>query len=581
MTLTGWAEIVLVLALIVLTAWPLGAFMARLLAGERTFLHPVLGPVERGFYALAGVDPAKPMGWKQYTIALIVLNALHFLMLYTILRVQAWLPLNPQGFSSLSPTLAFNTALSFVTNTNWQAYTGESTMSNFSQMAGLTSHMFVSAATGIAAAAAVARAFGKRGVTANGNSGVVGATVGLGNFWADLTRMVLYLFLPLSIIYCLVLVALGVPMTFASFVDGQTLEGAKQTIPVGPVAWLEAIKMLGTNGGGFFNANSAHPFENPNAWSNLIELWSIVAIPFALTVTFGKIVGDARQGRALFWTMGLLVLAMVVICYAAEAGGNPLLTALGVDPSHGNMEGKELRFGTAMSSLWAVLTTGASNGSVNAMHDSFMPLGGLVPLFMIQLGEVLPGGVGSGIYGIIVFALLAVFVAGLMVGRTPEYLGKKIQAREVKLAMLAVLILPLCILGGASISLVLPQALSSLANAGPHGLSEMLYAYTSATGNNGSAFGGITADTPWLDVTLGMAMLLGRYAFLVPVLAIAGSLAAKPKLPEGSGTFPTHGPLFIGLLIGVILILGGLQFLPALSLGPIAEHFVLLDGKTY
>jgi K+-transporting ATPase ATPase A chain len=551
--------------------------MARLLAGERTFLHPVLSPVERGFYALAGVDPAKPMGWKQYTIALIVLNAVHFLMLYAILRLQAWLPFNPQGFSNLSPTLAFNTAISFVTNTNWQAYTGESTMSNFSQMVGLTSHMFVSAATGIAAAAAVARAFGQRGAAVKTGS----ADAGLGNFWADLTRMVLYLFLPLSIIYCLVLVALGVPMTFASFIDAQTLEGAKQTIPIGPVAWLEAIKMLGTNGGGFYNANSAHPFENPNAWSNLIELWSIVAIPFALTVTFGKIVGDARQGRALFWTMGLLVVAMVVICYAAEAGGNPLLTALGVDPSHGNMEGKELRFGTAMSSLWAVLTTGASNGSVNSMHDSFMPLGGLVPLFMIQLGEVLPGGVGSGIYGIIVFALLAVFVAGLMVGRTPEYLGKKIQAREVKLAMLAVLILPLCILGGASISLVLPEALSSLANAGPHGLSEMLYAYTSATGNNGSAFAGITADTPWLDITLGIAMLLGRYAFLVPVLAIAGSLAAKPKLPEGSGTFPTHGPLFIGLLIGVILILGGLQFLPALSLGPIAEHFVLLDGKTY
>jgi K+-transporting ATPase ATPase A chain len=579
MTLSGWAEIILVLALIVLTAWPLGVFIARLLAGERTFLHPVLRPVERGFYALAGVDPKRSMGWKEYTIALIVLNAVHFLMLYAILRLQAWLPLNPQGFSNLSPTLAFNTALSFVTNTNWQAYTGESTMSNFSQMVGLTSHMFVSAATGIAAAAAVARAFGRRSAAAGTN--VAGVVDGLGNFWADLTRMVLYLFLPLSIVYCLVLVAMGVPMTFASFVDAQTLEGAKQTIPIGPVAWLEAIKMLGTNGGGFYNANSAHPFENPNAWTNLIELWSIVAIPFALTVTFGKIVGDARQGRALFWTMGLLVVVMIVICYAAEAGGNPLLTALGVDPSHGNMEGKELRFGTAMSSIWAVLTTGASNGSVNAMHDSFMPLGGLVPLFMIQLGEVLPGGVGSGIYGIIVFALLAVFVAGLMVGRTPEYLGKKIQAREVKLAMLAVLILPLCILGGASVSLVLPQALSSLNNAGPHGLSEMLYAYTSATGNNGSAFAGVTADTPWLDVTLGIAMLLGRYAFLVPVLAIAGSLAAKPKLPEGNGTFPTHGPLFIGLLIGVILILGGLQFLPALSLGPIAEHFVLLDGKTY
>jgi K+-transporting ATPase ATPase A chain len=569
MTISGWAEIALVLVLIVLTAWPLGVYMARLLAGERTLLSPVFGPVERGLYAVSGIDPAKPMGWREYTTALIVLNAIHFLMLYAILRLQAYLPFNPQGFSNLSPTLAFNTAISFVTNTNWQAYAGESTMSNFSQMVGLSSHMFVSAATGIAAAAAVARAFARN------------REVGLGNFWADLTRMVLYLFLPLSIIYCLFLVWTGVPQTMSAFVDATTLEGAKQTIPVGPVAFMEAIKMLGTNGGGFYNVNSAHPFENPNAWSNIVELWSIVGISFALCVTFGRIVGDARQGRALFWVMGLLVLAGIFACYWAEAGGNPLLTALGVDPTQGNMEGKEVRFGAAMSSLWAVLTTGASNGSVNSMHDSFMPLGGLVPLFMIQLGEILPGGVGSGIYGIIVFALIAVFVAGLMVGRTPEYLGKKIQAREIKLAMLAVLILPLCILGGASLSLVLPFATSSLANAGPHGLSEMLYAYTSATGNNGSAFAGLTADTPWLDVTLGICMLLGRYAFLVPVLAIAGSLAAKPKLAGGAGTFPTHGPLFIGLLIGVIVIVGGLQFLPSLSLGPIAEHFVLLDGKTY
>jgi K+-transporting ATPase ATPase A chain len=569
MTLAGWAEIILVLALIVLTAYPIGIFIHRVLAGERNFLSPVFAPVERGFYALAGVDATKQMGWREYTTALVVLNAIHFLMLYAILRLQAWLPFNPQGFSNLSPTLAFNTAISFVTNTNWQAYAGESTMSNFSQMVGLSSHMFVSAATGIAAAAAVARAFAKNRDT------------GLGNFWADLTRMVLYLFLPLSIIYCLFLVWTGVPQTLSAFVDVQTLEGAQQTIPVGPVAFMEAIKMLGTNGGGFYNANSAHPFENPNAWSNLVELWSIVAISFALCITFGKIVGDGRQGRALFWTMGLLVLAGVVVCYWAEAGGNPLLTALGVDPAQGNMEGKEVRFGTAMSSLWAVLTTGASNGSVNSMHDSFMPLGGMVPMVMIQLGEILPGGVGSGIYGIVVFALIAVFVAGLMVGRTPEYLGKKIQAREIKLAMLAVLILPFCILGGASLSLVLPFATSSLANAGPHGLSEMLYAYSSATGNNGSAFAGLTADTPWLDVTLGICMLLGRYAFLVPVLAIAGSLAAKPKVPEGAGTFPTHGPLFIGLLIGVILIMGGLQFLPSLSLGPLAEHFVMLSGKTF
>ena len=403
----------------------------------------------------------------------------------------------------------------------------------------------------------------------------------LGNFWVDLTRITLYVLLPIVLVYTVFLIVSGVPQTLAGYVDATTLEGAKQTIALGPVAFQEAIKMLGTNGGGFFNANSSHPFENPTALTNVVETWSEIVIPFALAVAFGHIVRDKRQGFALMWVMAIMMVAAVVACYAAEGAGNPLLTAAGIDPSMGNMEGKEVRFGTAVSSLFAVTTTATSDGAVIAMHDSFTPLGGMVAMFLIQLGEIVPGGVGSGLYGILVFALLAVFVAGLMVGRTPEYLGKKVQAREVKLAMLAVLILPLCILSGTALCLVLPDGVSSLSNAGPHGLSEMLYAFSSATGNNGSAFAGITADTPLLDYGLGACMLLGRFAFLVPVLAIAGSLAAKPKLPPSAGTFPTHGPLFIGLLIGVILILGGLQFLPALSLGPLAEHFSMLAGKTF
>jgi len=438
-----------------------------------------------------------------------------------------------------------------------------------SQMLGLTVHNFLSAATGIAAAAAIARAFAAGGVQR------------FGNFWADLTRITLYVLIPLAVIVGLVLVALGVPQTLASYVDADTLEGTKQTIALGPVAFQDAIKLLGTNGGGFFNANSAHPLENPNAWSCILQIWALAVIPFALPITFGRIVGDERQGWALFAAMGLLVLAATAACYAAEAAGNPLLAQLGLDPAGGNMEGKEVRFGIALSALFAVLTTGTSCGAVIAMHDSFTPLGGMVPMFLIQLGEVAPGGVGSGLYGILVFVLLAVFVAGLMVGRTPEYLGKKIQAREIKLAMLAVLILPACILSGAAISLVLPVATSSLANAGPHGLSEMLYAYTSATGNNGSAFAGLSADTHYIDVTLGIAMLLGRFAYLVPVMAIAGSLGPKLKVAASAGTFPTHGLLFVGLLTGVILILGGLQFLPSLALGPLAEHFAMLAGRSF
>ncbi len=569
MTLIGWAQIAFVLALVFASAVPLGSYIARVVQGERTFLSPVLGPIERGFYALAGVDARRGMTWKAYAVALIALQAVHFAVLYLMLRFQDLLPLNPQGQAGLSPKLAFNTAMSFVTNTNWQAYAGETTMSYGSQMWGLTVHNFLSAATGIAAAAMVARAF----------SG--GLLKELGNFWVDVTRITLYVLLPIVILYTVFLIVCGVPQTLAGYPDAQTLEGAKQTIALGPVAFQEAIKMLGTNGGGFFNANSAHPFENPTALTNVVETWSEIVIPFSLTVMFGVIVRDKRQGFALFWTMAILMVAFVICCYAAEGAGNPLLTAAGIDPSMGNMEGKEVRFGTAVSSLFAVTTTATSDGAVIAMHDSFTPLGGMIPMFLIQLGEIVPGGVGSGLYGIIVFALLAVFVAGLMVGRTPEYLGKKVQSREVKLAMLAVLILPLCILGGTGASLVTESGVASLSNAGPHGLSEMLYAWSSATGNNGSAFAGISADTPLLDYGLGVAMLLGRFAFMIPVLAIAGSLAAKPKLPESAGTFPTHGPLFIGLLIGVILILGGLQFLPALSLGPLAEHFAMLAGKTF
>jgi len=567
MTTYGWLQIALVLGLTGLAAFPLGAYIARVMQGGQGWLHPVLAPVERLCYRLAGIDHAQGMGWRVYVGGLLLLNLAHFLVLYALLRLQGVLPFNPAGIGAMAPATAFNTAISFVTNTNWQAYSGESGVSYFTQMLGLTVHNFLSAATGIAAAMAVSRAFAAGGVTT------------LGNLWADLVRATLYILLPLSVVVAVALIASGVPMSMAAYPEAMTLEGVHQVIALGPMAFQEAIKLLGTNGGGFLNANSAHPFENPSAFTAMLECICIAVIPFALAVGFGHVVGDRRQGRALFAAMMLLVVAAVAALYATEAAGNPLLSAL--DASGGNMEGKEVRFGMALTALFSVLTTGTSCGAVIAMHDSFTPLGGMVVLFMIQLGEVLPGGVGSGLYGILVFALLAVFVAGLMVGRTPEYLGKKVQSREIKLAMLAVLILPLTILGGTAISLVLPSGLASLANAGPHGLSEMLYAWSSAAGNNGSAFAGLSADTSLLDFGLGAAMLLGRFATLVPIMALAGSLAQKPKLADGAGTLPTHGPLFIGLLIGVILILGGLQFLPALSLGPLAEHFAMLSGSTF
>ncbi len=567
MTLIGWAQIALVLALVAAAAFPLSRHIAGLLTGQRNFLSPVLGPVERGMYAVAGVDPARGMGWVEYATALLLLSGVHFLILYLMLRFQDVLPFNPAGVPAMSPKLALNTAMSFVTNTNWQVYVPESQISYGTQMWGLTVHNFLSAAAGIAAAGAVIRAFAGGGLKT------------LGNFWVDLTRVTLYLLLPVTILGTVVLMICGVPQTMAGYAEATTLEGAKQVIALGPVAFQEFIKIFGTNGGGFFNANSAHPFENPTVLTDILENWAEIVIPFSLALTLGHMVGDKRQGRALFLAMGIIMTGFIVACYAAESLPNPLLAAAHL--VGGNMEGKEVRFGVALSSLFSVTTTVTSTGAVNSMHESFMPLSGLVQLFGMQLGEIVPGGVGSGLYGIVVYALLAVFVAGLMVGRTPEYLGKKIQAKEVKLAMLAVLILTLCILVGTATGLSSQAGLDSLSAAGPHGLSEMLYAWTSASANNGSAFAGISGDTRLLDWGLAIAMCLGRFAFMVPVLAIAGSLAAKPKLTGSAGTFPTHGPLFIGLLIGTILILGGLQFLPALSLGPIAEHYAMMAGKSF
>jgi K+-transporting ATPase ATPase A chain len=565
MTLAGWAYIALVFVLVLGGAIPLGLYLARILQGEVRFL----APVERGIYAICGVDPNRAMRWQEYTVALLLLSVIHIVLLYAILRLQQFLPFNPQHIGPMSPRLAFNTAASFATNTNWQAYVPESQISNGAQMFGLAVHMFISAAAGIAVAGAVMRAFTGSGLQS------------LGNFYADLTRITLYLLLPVSVVAGLFLVWSGSPQTFAPFATAHTLFGSTQTIAVGPMALQEAIKEFGTNGGGFVNANSAHPFENPTIWTNIVENWLLLVIGFALPVAFGRMIGKPRQGYALYGAMAIILIAACIGTYAAEAPGNPLHIAAGVAAAPGNMEGKEVRFGMAPSTTFNVSATGTSTGAVDSFTDSYMPLGGAVPLFLMQLGEVTPGGVGSGFYTIVIFALLSVFVAGLMVGRTPEYLGKKVQAREIKLAMLSVLILTFFILVGGGFSLITKSGLGSLANAGPHGLSEMLYAWTSATENNGSAMAGISADTPLLDYGLGTAMLFGRFAFMIPVLAIAGSLAAKPKLPEGSGTFPTDNALFVALLVGVIIILGGLQFMPADTLGPLAEHFALFSGKTY
>src|SRR5579872_7409812 len=561
----GWGEILFTLAVTVALAVPLGAYMARVWQGESTWLDPVLKPVEGALYWSFGVDPKKSQNWLGYAIAMLVFSAASFLVLYLILRFQDLLPFNPQGFKGTSPDLAFNTSISFITNTNWQSYVPETTISTFSQMAGLTSHNFLSAAAGIAMAAAVARAF-----AANRGEG-------LGNFWVDLTRISLYILLPFSIVIALAYVALGEPQTLSAGVSAVGLEGGKQAITLYPTASQEAIKQLGTNGGGIFNANSAHPFENPNAITNLIEEISMNTLGYACVFAFGIVALARKESRALVAVMAIFILAAASIVYWTETQPAPAMHAVHASTLV-NMEGKEVRFGAPSTATWTAFTTGASDGGVNAMHDSYMPLGGGVAMFMIQLGEMLPGGVGSGLYGMVVMALIAVFVAGLMVGRTPEYLGKKIESREVKFAMLAVLILPLSILGFSAVAAALPIALKALENSGPHGLSEIMYAYSSATGNNGSAFAGLSANVPYWNATLGVAMLLGRFAYVIPVLAMAGSIAAKPKLAPSAGTLPTYGPLFIGLLIGVILIMGGLQFFPSQALGPIVEHFQVLDA---
>ncbi len=564
MNASGWGEILVTIAITVALAIPLGAYMARVWQGGKTWLDPVMRPVEAGLYRAFGIDPKHSQTWYGYTISMLMFSAASFVVLYLILRFQDLFPFNPQGFKGASPDLAFNTAISFITNTNWQSYTPEQTLSAFSQMAGLTSHNFLSAAAGIAMAAAVTRAF-----AANRGEG-------LGNFWADLTRISLYILLPLSIVIALAFVALGEPQTLTGHVNAVGLEGGKQTIILYPTASQEAIKQLGTNGGGIFNANSAHPFENPNAISNLIEIVIMNMVGYACVVAFGIVAMARKDARALGAVMVAFILAASAVVFWSETQPSPAMHAV-----HGstavNMEGKEVRFGAPSTAVWTAFTTGASDGGVNAMHDSYMPLGGGMAMFMIQLGEILPGGVGSGLYGIVVMAIIAVFVAGLMVGRTPEYLGKKIEAREVKFAMLAALILPLSILGFSSIAAVTPVALKALENSGPHGLSEFLYAYTSATGNNGSAFAGLSANVPYWNATLGMAMLIGRFAYVIPVLAMAGSIAAKPKLTPTAGTLPTHGPLFVSLLIGVILIMGGLMYFPGQALGPIVEHFQVLQ----
>ena len=567
MTVIGWLQILLFCAIIVALTPLLGGYMTRVFNGERTFLSPLLRPVERALYRISGVDATREQHWATYTIAMLLFHVAGFVFLYALLRLQGALPLNPAGQSAVAPDLAFNTAVSFITNTNWQNYGGESTMSYLAQMLGLTHQNFLSAATGIVLAVALIRAFARASAKT------------VGNFWVDITRCVLYILLPLCVPYALFLAWQGMPQTLGAYVDATTLEGARQTLALGPVASQVAIKMLGTNGGGFFNANAAHPFENPNALTNFVQIISVFALGAALTNVFGRMVGNTRQGWALLAAMGVLFLAGVAVTYWAEASGTSTLNALGL--TGGNMEGKELRFGIVASALFAVVTTAASCGAVNAMHDSFTALGGMIPLINMQLGEIIVGGVGAGLYGMLLFVVLTVFIAGLMVGRTPEYVGKKIEAREVKMAMLAILILPLMYLGWTAIAVVYPPAVASMANAGPHGFSEVLYAYTSQTGNNGSAFAGLTGNTFFYNLTGAVSMLVGRFWMIVPAMAIAGSLANKKTVAASSGTFPTTGPLFVGLLVGVILIVGGLTFFPALALGPIVEHLAMLSHTVF
>jgi K+-transporting ATPase ATPase A chain len=588
MTANGILQIAIYFLILLAITKPVGLFMARLFSGERTFLHPALRWLEVSIYRLGGVREDVEQRWTQYAGSLLAFSLISFLLAYWIQRAQAYLPFNPQNFGTpnVTPDLAFNTALSFVTNTNWQSYSGESTFSYFVQMAALTVQNFASGAAGVAIAIALVRGFARQQVKT------------IGNFWVDLTRAVVYLFLPLSLVGALFLCSQGVVQNLHPYTTVKTVEGATQTIAQGPVASQEAIKMVGTNGGGFFNANSSHPFENPTPLTNFVQMLMIFAIPAGLTYTFGKMVGDTRQGWALFAAASVMFLAGVAIVYPAEQAGNPNLTKMGIAVSAtdtqpgGNMEGKETRFGIANSSLFAVITTDASCGAINGVHDSFTPLGGLVPLFNIMTGEVIFGGVGAGLYGILLYAILALFIAGLMVGRTPEYIGKKIEQKEVKMAMLAIIATAASILVFAALTDVIHfdknsywnpsgSPTANLSNGGPHGFDEILYAYVSGTGNNGSAFAGLSANTPWYNLTLGLAMGIGRFLFLLPLLAAAGSLAAKKRVPATTGTFPTHGALFVGLLVGTIVIVGALTFFPALSLGPIVEHYLLQSGKLF
>ena len=579
MNLYSWFQLIFYIVVLLLLAKPLGSFMAKVYQGEHTFLDRVLSPVERFIYRLAGVKPEEDMNWKTYAIAVLLFNVMGLLAVYFIQRLQAFLPLNPQGLGAITPDSSWNTAVSFASNTNWQGYGGEVTMSYLSQMIGLTVQNFVSAATGMAVLVALIR-------------GIVRHTAkGIGNFWVDLTRSTLYILIPLSFVVALALVSQGVVQTFSPYktvalvqptTDANGKAVTEQVLAVGPAASQVAIKQLGTNGGGFFNVNSAHPFENSTPFSNFLEMLSILLIPAALCYTFGVMVGDTRQGWAILVAMTIIFVAFVGLAVWSEQAGNPAFTKMGVDQVQtninpgGNMEGKETRFGVVNSALWAVVTTAASNGSVNSMHDSFMPLGGLAPLFMIQLGEIIFGGVGSGLYGMLAFVIVAVFISGLMVGRTPEYLGKKIEAFEMKMASLMLLIPILLAKVGTAIAVVTAAGLATIWNTGgPHGFSEVLYAFSSAANNNGSAFAGLGANNPFYNTALGVCMFFARYWLIVPVLAIAGSLVQKKKIPESAGTLPTHTPLFVAWLIGVIMIVGALSFIPALALGPIVEQLMV------
>jgi K+-transporting ATPase ATPase A chain len=565
-------QLAIYFALLFFLIKPLGSYMARVYQGERVLLDRALQPVERLIYRMSGIDSKSEMDWKTYATAMLFFNALGFLLVYLLQRLQGILPLNPQGFSSVSPDSSWNTAVSFVTNTNWQGYSGETAMSYLTQMLGMTAQNFVSAATGMAVLVAFIRGIARH------------TTKGIGNFWVDLTRSTLYVLLPLSLAIALILVSQGVVQTFSEYKTVSTLQSGSQVIAVGPAASQIAIKQLGTNGGGFFNANSAHPFENPTPFSNLIEMLSILVLPAALCYTFGLMVGDTRQGWALLTAMTIIFVVLLGGVIWSEQSGNPAVAKMGIDQTQsainpgGNMEGKEVRFGIVNSALWATATTAASNGSVNAMHDSFMPLGGLVPLWLMQLGEIIYGGVGSGLYGMLAFVIIAVFVSGLMVGRTPEYLGKKIEAYEMKMASIMILVPVVVVLVGTAITLMSPAGRATIFNPSAHGFSEVLYAFSSAGNNNGSAFAGLGANNPFYNILLGIVMLFARYWLAIPALAIAGSLVQKKKVPESAGTLPTHTPLFIAWLIGVIIIVGALSFLPALALGPIVEHLMIVGG---